>query len=339
MNIMKKHWKNYVKKTQCVCCDKEFYAYIYNLERGWGKFCSRECSKTGNTNRTGQTFTDEQKEKISQTLKKKFASGELVSPLRTLGLIGKSGSEAMNWRGGKSLEGQKFRNSAEYKEWRKKVLKMQDYTCQFCKKRGGTLEVDHVEEFSKYFDKRVDVMNGRVLCKDCHNRATRYNKNVDVELREAFIDVLMELAEQDKRIVIITCDVGFKFLEKFEEKYPDRYFNFGVTEQSSMLAATTMALSGLRPVFYSMINFVVFRPLEMLRNGACYHDAPIIIAGVSGSKAYGFLGLSHNITKNEDINLIWRFPNLRIRLPLTEEETKKSIKTSIQEGHPTYIRL
>jgi len=287
----------------------------------------------------GKGFTDEQRKKISETLKKKFASGELISPFRKLGLIGLKGKDAMNWKGGKTLVGQAIRRSLQYREWRKTVLKQQDYTCQFCKVRGGRLEVDHVEEFSKNFDKRLDVMNGRVLCKDCHSRVTGWKKTEKVELRGAFVDALIEIAEKDKRLVVITCDVGFKFLDRFQEKFPDRYFNLGVTEMSSMTIAAAMALAGLRPVIYSMINFVVFRPLESLRNCVCYHNAPVLIAGVSGSKAYGFLGLSHNITKNEDINLIWRFPNLRIRIPWTEQETKEAVIKAYESNSPNYLRL
>lgn len=323
---MKKHWQNYTKKVKC-------------HERDWGKFCSRSCSKKNNKNRVGKLRTHEEKRKISESLKKKFQSGELVSPLRSLGLIGLKEELAMNWQGGKTLIGQKIRQSNQYKDWRNEVLKKQNYICQFCKKRGGKLEVDHVSEFSTDYKNRLEVKNGRVLCKDCHKRVTGFRKAEKIELRGAFVDALVELAKIDKRICVVTCDVGFKFLDKFQEKYPDRYFNFGATEQSSMLIASAMALSGLRPIIYSMIPFMVFRPFEILRNGVCYHNAPVIVAGVSGSKAYGFLGMSHNISKNEDINAIWHFPNLHIRLPWTAEETKQYISEAISGNYPLYIRL
>lgn len=336
---MKKHWQNYLKKTNCQKCGKEFDAYVHNLRRGWGKFCSRSCSKKGRSFNKGRIVTADQRQRISTALKKKYASGELISPLRKLGLIGRKGSEAMNWRGGRTLVGQAIRQSLQYKEWRKEVLRLQDYTCQFCKKRGGKLEVDHVEEFSTSPEKRLEVTNGRVLCKDCHKRVTGYRKADNVDLRKAFVEVLSEIAEEDKRLRVLTCDVGFRYLDKFQERHPGRYFNLGVTEQSSMLIATAMALDGLRPVIYSMINFVIFRPLEMLRNGVCYHNAPVIIAGVSGSKGYGLLGFSHNTTKNEEINLIWKFPNLRIRLPWTEDEVKEYIREAMRGNYPLYIRL
>src|SRR2546421_77609 len=87
------------------------------------------------------------------------------------------------------------------------------------------------------------------------------------DTRRAFIDTLIELAEKDDKIVLIVPDVGFNYIEEFQKRFPTRYFNFGVTEQSVILIASAMALAGFKPYVYSMINFVLFRPYEMVRNG------------------------------------------------------------------------
>ena len=76
------------------------------------------------------------------------------------------------------------------------------------------------------------------------------------DTRREFISILTELAEKDKRIVLIIPDVGFNYMEEFQEKFPDRFFNLGVTEYSTMTIAAGLALSGLKPYVYSMINFV-----------------------------------------------------------------------------------
>lgn len=65
-------------------------------------------------------------------------------------------------------EQQALRNSPEYKNWRKDVLKRDDYTCQNCKKRGGVLNADHIKPFSRYPELRFEISNGRTLCKPCH---------------------------------------------------------------------------------------------------------------------------------------------------------------------------
>ena len=113
--------------------------------------------------------------------------------------------------------------------------------------------------------------------------------------RRIFIDTLIELAEKDDKIILIVPDVGFNYIEKFQEKFPNRYFNFGVTEQSTILIATAMALDGWKPYVYSMINFVAFRPFEMVRNGIHCHKANVKLIGGKGSEKYKFLGFSHNM--------------------------------------------
>src|SRR3990167_11231260 len=118
--------------------------------------------------------------------------------------------------------------------------------------------------------------------------------------RRVFIDTLIELAEKDDKIVLIIPDVGFNYIEKFQERFPDRFFNFGVTEQSCILIAAAMALDGFKPYVYSMINFVLFRPYEMVRNGIVHHNANVKLIGVRGSEKYKFLGFSHNMTDDEE---------------------------------------
>lgn len=157
--------------------------------------------------------------------------------------------------------------------------------------------------------------------------------------RRVFIDTLIELAEKDERIVLIIPDVGFNYVEKFSSRFPDRFFNLGVTEQSCIMIATGMAKEGLRPFVYSMINFVLFRPGEMVRNGIVCHDVPVVLLGVKGSSSYKFLGFSHNlIHDNEDfdfcdnIGLTWRYPR-------ENDAVRTEVLAAYESGKPSYIRL
>lgn len=163
------------------------------------------------------------------------------------------------------------------------------------------------------------------------------------DLRKPFMEELIKLAEQDEAVCFITCDVGFSFVEQFKEKFPARFFNFGVTEASSMIIAAAMALSGLRPYIYSMINFVTFRVHEMVRNAVCMHNANVKILGVKGSEKYKFLGFSHNLlSEYEDIEsfqTLIKQDRLKYYLPKTEEEVKSAILESYQSQKPSYIRL
>jgi len=158
--------------------------------------------------------------------------------------------------------------------------------------------------------------------------------------RRVFIDTLCELAEQDKDIVFIIADVGFNYAEKFQKLYPDRYFNFGVTEASSMIITAALALSGKKPYFYSMINFATLRVHEMIRNAICMHKAPVKILGIKGSEGYKFLGFSHNLLwETEEIDWLKKLPGLKCYLPKSNKEVKKVILETYKSNLPCYIRL
>jgi transketolase len=160
-----------------------------------------------------------------------------------------------------------------------------------------------------------------------------------LDKRKIFFEELIKLAEQDDKIVLIIPDVGFSFTEEFQSKFPDRYFNFGVTEQSCVLIACALALDGWKPYVYSMINFVLFRPAEMVRNGVVHHRANVKLMGVKGSEKYKFLGFSHNMSHpNEDVDFCKNI-GLSAYVPETEEDTRFSIEDSYKHMGPCYIRL
>ena len=67
-----------------------------------------------------------------------------------------------------------IRNSFKYIEWRKKVFERDNYTCQICGKVGRELNAHHIKFFSKYKELRTELSNGITLCKKCH---VKYHKN------------------------------------------------------------------------------------------------------------------------------------------------------------------
>ena len=157
------------------------------------------------------------------------------------------------------------------------------------------------------------------------------------DTRRIFVETLNELAEKDPNIIVIICDVGFNYLDDPKNKF--RVLNLGITEQSSMIIASALALSGFKVYIYSMINFMVFRPYEMVRNAVCYHNADVTIIGVKGSERYKFLGFSHNITEDEDIKVLKHLPNMRIFNPQKPDDVRKTVLDSYKIKGPAYIRL
>lgn len=153
-------WKGGQVKLKCVTCHKEFLVDKY---RAKAKCCSKECSNILRS-------TPEHRLTLSETQRSK------VPP------------EHVFVRSFTSL----LKTCSKYSMWREAILKRDNYTCQLCQKRGGKLQVDHIEPFIKIildnkikdYDQAIkcrklwSTKNGRTLCTPCHYKTPTFGSKV-----------------------------------------------------------------------------------------------------------------------------------------------------------------
>lgn len=60
------------------------------------------------------------------------------------------------------------RNFPEYREWRKKVLERDDYTCKCCGDKESVMVTHHIKNYLENEELRTELKNGITLCQDCH---------------------------------------------------------------------------------------------------------------------------------------------------------------------------
>lgn len=156
-------------------------------------------------------------------------------------------------------------------------------------------------------------------------------------MRTAFFDTLVQLAEQDERIWLLTGDLGFGVIETFARRFPARFVNVGIAEQNMTGVATGLALSGRVVFTYSIGNFPTLRCLEQIRNGPCYHNANVHVVSVGGGLVYGSLGMSHHVT--EDLAIMRSLPNLTVVAPGDPVEARLATRALVARNGPSYLRL
>lgn len=156
-------------------------------------------------------------------------------------------------------------------------------------------------------------------------------------MRNAFVARLSQLAETDKRIFLVTGDLGFGVLDDFEKRFPKQYLNAGVAEQNMTAIATGLAMEGHVAFTYSIGNFPTLRCLEQLRNDACYHGANVKAVSVGGGFSYGQLGMSHHAT--EDLSILRALPGIAVCAPGSAFEATQATDAVIAHEGPVYLRL
>ena len=156
-------------------------------------------------------------------------------------------------------------------------------------------------------------------------------------MRGTFIRTLVEIAERDARVVLLTGDLGFMALEPFMEKCPERFFNVGVAEQNMVGLATGLAKAGFIPFVYSIAPFAVLRPYEFIRNGPIAHRLPVRIVGVGGGFEYGTNGLTHYGI--DDVAVLRTQPGITIISPADYAQTRAALNATWNLPGPVYYRL
>lgn len=98
------------------------------------------------------------------------------------------------WKGGITPISRALRNGWEYRAWRNSILERDNYICQECSIRGGSLHVDHIKPFSfilkkyqiKTFEQALgcqelwETQNGRTLCVPCHKKTNTWQTKANL---------------------------------------------------------------------------------------------------------------------------------------------------------------
>ncbi|HOX96507.1 MAG TPA: transketolase C-terminal domain-containing protein [Candidatus Woesebacteria bacterium] len=156
--------------------------------------------------------------------------------------------------------------------------------------------------------------------------------------REGFGEAMLELGKRNKKVMVVTADLGESMkVDEFERNYPEQFVQVGVAEQNMMGVAAGLSLSGKVPFAVSYAVFNPGRNWDQLRVSVCYTGANVKIVGGHAGITVGPDGATHQAL--EDIAITRVLPNLMVVVPADFEQTKKATLAIAAHNGPVYLRL
>jgi 1-deoxy-D-xylulose-5-phosphate synthase len=156
-----------------------------------------------------------------------------------------------------------------------------------------------------------------------------------VTYSEVFANTLVELANEDEKIVAITAAMpNGTALDLFRPHHPKRYFDVGIAEEHAVIFAAGLATQGYKPVCAIYSTFLQ-RAFDPIVHDVCLQKLPVVFcmdrAGLSGDDGPTHHGLF-------DIGYLRDIPEIVVMAPKDEDELADMMLTALQIPGPSAIR-
>ncbi len=160
-------------------------------------------------------------------------------------------------------------------------------------------------------------------------------KSAVLSYTEVFGQTLIKLATDNEKIVAISAAMPEGTgLEKFSERFPDRFFDVGIAESHGVTFACGLAVEGLHPVAAIYSTFTQ-RAYDQIVHDLCLQNLPVTLA-LDRAGLVGEDGPTHHGVF--DIAYLRHVPNMVLMAPKDENELQHMIRTAVEHPGPTAVR-
>jgi len=160
-------------------------------------------------------------------------------------------------------------------------------------------------------------------------------KATRITYTEVFGNWLCDMAHVDKRLVGITPAMREgSGMVRFNQEYPDRYFDVGIAEQHSVTFAGGLATEGMKPVVAIYSTFLQ-RAYDQLIHDVALQNLDVTFA-LDRAGLVGADGATH--AGNYDIAYLRCIPNMVVMAPSDENECRKMLTTAYRFDGPAAVR-
>lgn len=163
-------------------------------------------------------------------------------------------------------------------------------------------------------------------------------KEEEKATREGFGEGLVHAGELDTRVVALCADLTESVkMDGFRAKFPNRFFEVGITEQAMSGLASGMAAFGYIPFMSSYAMFSPGRNWEQIRTTIAYNNVPVKVVGAHAGISVGPDGATHQAI--EDIAIMRMIPNMQVFVPCDAVEARAITEHIATTKSPSYLRL
>jgi transketolase len=156
-------------------------------------------------------------------------------------------------------------------------------------------------------------------------------------MRKQFVTTISNMMSKDDNLCLLLGDIGVFGFKKCFEDYPDRTYNIGILEQSTISLAAGMSKANMIPVVHTIAPFIVERALEQLKDDFGYQNLNGNFISIGNSYDYASLGCTHHCPS--DVAILSTIPNMQIISPGNSYEFDSLFNQTYNNNTPTYFRL
>ena len=157
-------------------------------------------------------------------------------------------------------------------------------------------------------------------------------------IRDVYGEELERLGGENPRIIVLEADVGSSTKSAvFGQKYPERYFNVGISELDMVSEAAGMASCGYIPFVNTFSAFLIGRAADPIQGMICYDSLNVKIAGAYSGISDSYDGASHHCLN--DLAFMRTLPNMTILSVCDAQETRWAVRAAAEMSGPVYLRL
>lgn len=158
-------------------------------------------------------------------------------------------------------------------------------------------------------------------------------------MRNYFASSLYKKIKKNKKIILLSADIGNRLFDKIKKDFPQNFLNCGIAEPNMITFATGLSKEGFIPICYTITNFLVYKSIEQIRNDAIYNNNKIILVGTGSGMSYNHLGPTHHSL--EDLGLLNNLPKIKLFSPADDNDLEVHLSHALSNKNKfsTYLRI